>query len=206
MVRWLSSGFRPLDATSFHVGCRYDRDAAPDEESSVIHMTRGYSRDHLPDLNQVVVQVISERQAGIPLLMEPLSGNNSDKDSFWETVKAHVSQLNREVRLEYLIADSALYTSETLGEMKGFYWITRVPETLNLAQFLIQATRRTDEDQSIDFISLERVCHPQRCDVYSPPISAYSRSSPPDSSSALSDRNFLLKRMRVTPCQNWKKS
>jgi len=132
--------FGHLDATSFHVDGRYNSDAAPDEESSVIHMTRGYSRDHRPDLNQVVVQLISERQAGIPLLMEPLSGNNSDKDSFRETVKAHVSQLNREVGFEYLIADSALYTSETLGEMKGFYWITRVPETLNLAQFLIQAT------------------------------------------------------------------
>ena len=103
-------------------------------------MTRGYSRDHRPDLNQVVVQLISERQAGIPLWMEPLSGNNSDKDSFRETVKAHVSQLNRAVGLEYLVADSALYTAESLSEMKGFYWITRVPETLDLAQSMIRAT------------------------------------------------------------------
>ena len=42
--------------------------------------------------------------------------------------------------LEYLIADSALYTAETLSEMNGFYWITRVPETLELARFLIHAT------------------------------------------------------------------
>ena len=128
--------FGHLDATSFHVDGEYNSAVAPAEDSRVIHITPGYSRDHRPDLNQVVLQLIAERQAGIPLLMEPLGGNNSDKTSFRETVKAHVDQLNREVGLEYLIADSALYTAETLSEMNGFYWITRVPETLELARFL----------------------------------------------------------------------
>ena len=87
----------------------------------------------------MVLQLIAERQAGIPLLMEALDGNNSDKRSFRETVNAYMQQLNQEYGLEYLIADSALYTAETLGEMNGFYWITRVPETLDLARVLIQA-------------------------------------------------------------------
>jgi len=188
--------FGHLDATSFHVDGRYNSDAAPDEESSVIHMTRGYSRDHRPDLNQVVVQLISERQAGIPLLMEPLSGNNSDKDSFRETVKAHVSQLNREVGLEYLIADSALYTSETLGEMKGFYWITRVPETLNLAQFLIQVTApelMKNREQS-NFISLGTVYAGIRqrwVIVYSP--EAYQRAIKTVSKASLQQTSAELK-------------
>jgi len=46
----------------------------------------------------------------------------------------------RNVGLEYLIADSALYTADTLGEMNDFFWITRVPETLDLARVLIRAT------------------------------------------------------------------
>jgi transposase len=71
--------------------------------------------------------------------MEPLSGNNSDKVSFRQTIQAHIEQMQREVRLEYLVADSALYTAETLGQMNHFYWITRVPETLSLAQSLIGA-------------------------------------------------------------------
>jgi len=188
--------FGHLDATSFHVDGRYNSDAAPEEESSVIHMTRGYSRDHRPDLNQVVVQLISERQAGIPLLMEPLSGNNSDKDSFRETVKAHVSQLNREVGLEYLIADSALYTSETLGEMQGFYWITRVPETLNLAQFLIQATapELTKNREQSNFISLGAVYAGTRqrwVIVYSP--EAYQRAIKTVSKAALQQTSAELK-------------
>lgn len=72
--------------------------------------------------------------------MEPLSGNNSDKLSFRQTIQAHIEQLQSTVSLEYLVADSALYTAETLSQMQGFFWITRVPETLNLAQAIIAAT------------------------------------------------------------------
>jgi transposase len=43
----------------------------------VVHITKGYSRDHRPDLNQVVLELIVEHQAGIPVLMQPLSGNSS---------------------------------------------------------------------------------------------------------------------------------
>ena len=171
--------FGHLDATSFHVDGEYNSAVAPAEDSRVIHITPGYSRDHRPDLNQVVLQLIAERQAGIPLLMEPLGGNNSDKTSFRETVKAHVDQLNREVGLEYLIADSALYTAETLSEMNGFYWITRVPETLELARFLIHSTApelmRNRAQSSFISVGTRYADIPQRwVVVYSP--EAYQRA------------------------------
>jgi transposase len=73
-------GFTPtfahLDSTSFHVDGRYNSAEEPD--THIIHMTRGYSRDHRPDLHQVMLDVIVEHQAGIPLLMQPLSGTTSD--------------------------------------------------------------------------------------------------------------------------------
>jgi transposase len=47
----LTPRFMHLDSTSFHVDGRYNSEEAPDEH--VIHITRGYSRDHRPDLNQV---------------------------------------------------------------------------------------------------------------------------------------------------------
>ena len=103
----------------------------------MIHITQGYSRDHRPELNQVVLQLVCERQAGIPLLMEALSGNNSDKESFRETVKTHIGQLQSDFALEYVCADSALYVAETLREMSRFQWISRVPQTLSLACDLI---------------------------------------------------------------------
>lgn len=129
--------FGHLDSTSFHVDGRYPSDGT--EEERVIQLTKGYSRDHRPDLNQIVLQLICERQAGIPLLMEPLSGNNNDKEGFRETIKAHINQLKDDFGLEYIIADSALYTSETLKELMGVMWVSRVPETLNLSRDIIHA-------------------------------------------------------------------
>ena len=103
-----------------------------------MQITQGYSRDHRPELNQVVLQLLVERQAGIPLLMEPLSGNSSDQASFRQTIRAHINQLQQAVGIEYLGADSALYTAETLPQLQPFFWFSRIPETLTLARDLLQ--------------------------------------------------------------------
>ena len=127
--------FGHLDSTGFHVDGRYNSDKKPEE--GVIHITKGYSRDHRPDLNQVVLQLVCERQAGIPLLMQSLNGNNSDKESFRKIVTDFIEQMRGDFGMEYLIADSALYTAETLQSMNPLLWISRVPETLNLARDVI---------------------------------------------------------------------
>ena len=127
----LSNCFVHMDSTSFHVDGVYN--SGGQAEEGVIHITKGYSRDHRPDLNQVVLQLICERQAGIPLMMETLGGNNSDKTSFRDMINAHVEQMRNDFHVEYLVADSALYVAETLKDMEDTLWISRVPETLTLA-------------------------------------------------------------------------
>lgn len=129
--------FGHMDSTGFHTDGQYNCNKEPEE--GVISITKGYSRDHRPDLNQVVLQLICERQAGIPLLMAPLSGNNSDKDSFRDMINTHIEQLRSEFKIEYMVADSALYVAETLKDMKDFLWVSRVPETLTLARDIIHA-------------------------------------------------------------------
>jgi len=124
-----------LDSTSFHVDGVYNS-IQEEAEAGVIHITQGYSRDHRPDLNQVVLQLITEHQTGIPLWMEALDGNSSDKSQFCETIKTHVKYLHEQVGLHLLVADSALYTAETLQELSQFLWITRVPETIRGVQAL----------------------------------------------------------------------
>ena len=104
----------------------------------MIKITTGYSRDHRPDLNQVVLQLICEQQAGIPLMMESLNGNNDDKSNFKETIKNHIEQMHNDFHLEYILADSALYVAETLKNMQDMLWISRVPGTLKLSQNVIE--------------------------------------------------------------------
>jgi transposase len=130
----LAPRFVHLDTTSFHVDGRYNSEAEPEEQ--VVHITRGYSRDHRPDLNQVMLELMVEHQAGIPLLMQPLSGNSSDTQDFGEAVRLQVNQRQTTYDLTSLVADSALYSEATLEKLARtqMKWITRVPATLRAAQ------------------------------------------------------------------------
>jgi transposase len=133
----LAPRFAHLDSTSFHVDGRYNSDEEP--EDKVVHITRGYSRDHRPDLNQVMLELIVEHQAGIPILMQPLSGNSSDAQDFGEVIGIHVRQLQTTYGLTYLVADSALYSEANLQKLAQTHikWITRVPATVNEAQAVL---------------------------------------------------------------------
>jgi transposase len=87
----LTSRFAHLDATSFSFEGEYDSDEP--SEDGVIRIQQGYSRDNRPDLNQAVLDMIVERKAGLPVLMEPLSGNVSDPGSFPDLIDRHVDHL-----------------------------------------------------------------------------------------------------------------
>ena len=130
----LTPHFAHLDSTSFHVDGRYNSDEEP--EAQVVHITRGYSRDHRPDLNQVMLELIVEHQAGIPLLMKPLSGNSSDAHEFGQVIHTHIEHLHTTYGSTYLVADSALYSEDNLGKLAqtALKWISRVPATLSEAQ------------------------------------------------------------------------
>ena len=146
-----------LDATSLHV----DGGKSPEKvEEGVIRLTPGYSRDHRPELAQVVVQFICENQAGIPIFMKSLSGNSNDKSDFRETVSNHIKQLKTEVDLEYLVADSALYTEKTLKELNEVGWISRVPETLDLARELSKSVGMefTEKELAENELSYRSIC------------------------------------------------
>ena len=86
----LAPRFAPLDRTRFPVDGRYHSDEEP--EGQVVHITKGSSRDHRPDLNQVMLALIVAHQAGIPVLLKPLSGNSSDAHEFGQIVKDSIAQ------------------------------------------------------------------------------------------------------------------
>jgi transposase len=130
-----------LDTTSFHLDGEYEQDI----DAKSIQITRGYSRDHRPDLNQVVLSLITENQAGIPLYMQACSGNANDMETFKKTVKSHIKSLKAAYNNTYLIADAALYTEETvqaLAEQEQLF-ITRVPQKLKEAKIILNQTAQT---------------------------------------------------------------
>ena len=152
----LAPGCAHLDSTSFHVDGRYNSDEEPNEH--VIHITRGYSRDQRPDLNQVMLDLIVEHQAGIPVLMKPLSGNSSDAQDFGQLIADHVAQLQSTYGSTFLVADSALYSAENLQKLAETHtkWITRVPATLSEAQAVLAQAHPPDNDAAHGGLSLPR--------------------------------------------------
>jgi transposase len=127
--------FVHLDSTTFGLHGAYQEDEEQQEEGApqVVSITKGYSKDSAPHLNQVVVSLMCAYQSSIPVWIEVLSGNASDKVSFRKSISEYRNQFQAK-RLPYFVADSALYTEENLKQLQGVKWVTRVPETLKEAK------------------------------------------------------------------------
>jgi len=108
--------------------------------STTPRVLHGYSKDHRPDLKQVVLSMTTTGPANFPFWMEALDGNSSDKSSFHETitkVKSFRKQLEEASPMIW-VADSALYTVDKLLKLSENNWITRVPNTLSAAKTLCE--------------------------------------------------------------------
>jgi len=125
-----------LDSTSFHVDGRYNADDPPEE--GVIVITKGYSRDHRPELNQCILNLIVESQASIPIHMSAASGNSEDKTGFRSLLDTHIESLQNVHEFTYVVADSALYVKKTLKALADrILFVSRMPETLSIAKDIL---------------------------------------------------------------------
>jgi transposase len=125
-----------LDTTSLSVYGVYEGS----EGVEAIELTHGYSKDHRPDLKQAVLSLVVNGPAAMPLWMEALDGNSSDKTSFHETI-SRVRAFQKQVAVDRpcrWIADSALYSQDKLLAQTDTLWVCRVPETLKEAKTLVQ--------------------------------------------------------------------
>lgn len=131
-----------LDSTSFVLHGRYDVDVPEDAPKP----TYGYSKANRPDLKQVMLSLTQGGEANIPLWMEALDGNSSDKTSFHATVKK-VQEFTNPLHAEpdglCFVVDAAFYVPEKLAELNDVHWITRVPAQLNEARTWLK--KSTDE-------------------------------------------------------------
>ncbi|MFO8077157.1 MAG: IS1634 family transposase, partial [Thermoplasmatota archaeon] len=119
-----------------------DIDAAP------ITITHGFSKDNRPDLKQFVVSLITGRH--LPVFIQTLSGNTSDKEHFRILAKTYAESVQKVWNEDRIwVWDSAFYTKKNLLSVpKGLRWISRVPETLLDAKELISSITTKDLKES----------------------------------------------------------
>jgi transposase len=125
-----------LDTTSLSLQGEYEEEY---QKEGAAQITYGYSKDKRFDLKQVMLSLTSSGQAGFPLWMEVLDGNESDKKSLHvsiERMRQFAQALKESIEFTW-VADAALYTADKLLGAKGLKWITRVPETIKAAKDLL---------------------------------------------------------------------
>jgi len=128
----VNNKFQHLDSTSMQVEGEY----ASEDENPLV--TFGHSKDHRPDLKQFMISLMCSQDGDVPLLAQTIAGNTSDKTHFKETLSSLKAQIQNSLHTSYFVADSALYTADTLMEISSqLKWITRVPEKIKAASELV---------------------------------------------------------------------
>lgn len=126
-----------LDSTSFVLYGRYDTENPPE---GIARPEHGYSKAKRSDLKQVMLSLVQGGTANIPLWMEALDGNSSDKVSFQETVRkiqAFTQNIQNMPDNLFFVVDAAFYVPEKLAQLNNVFWITRVPAQLKEVKTLL---------------------------------------------------------------------
>ena len=149
-------GYAHLDTSSFSVHGAYESQVGERavEAYGAVKISHGYSKEHRPDLKQVVVTLITNQASALPLWLEVLDGNSSDHESFPQTIQAYCRQLEGE-EPTWFVMDSASYSQKNLTAWQEIGWVTRVPETIGAAKTLL-ASVTTDAMTAVD--DTYRIC------------------------------------------------
>jgi transposase len=120
------------DTTSWALKGVFETSAEGDE---ALWVTRGYSRNHRPDLKQFNYGLVVNGE-GIPLLGQASDGNESDKVWNRKVIEELVDQFTDRLTELVYVADSALVTKGNLDLIadKGIRFISRLPATFGQEQ------------------------------------------------------------------------
>jgi transposase len=114
------------DTTSVKLTGVYEK-----QQRRAVQLVRGYSKDHRPDLRQLVYELSMTRDGAIPVLFKAHDGNRTDDTLHWENWQMLRGLLGRSDLL--YVGDSKLGVSETLLNLDRSQgrFITVGPRTRN---------------------------------------------------------------------------
>lgn len=120
--------FIRCDTTAMSVEGEYNKKDDVDDNS--IKITFGHPKNKRTDLKQFMIGLIMSSK--LPIFIQAISGNTSDKKYFKEIIKKYASTFKEFFEnLEYWVFDSAFFTEKNMRDTPpGDKWITRVPETI----------------------------------------------------------------------------
>ena len=131
-----------IDTTSFSFQGQYETE----EEDAAVEITYGYSKDHRPDLKQMVLEMAVSNE-GIPLLCVPWSGNANDSHIFHERLKKLKQSMDNP---PLIIWDSKGYSQRNKACFQYLNFVSRVPGTYSAHDELIKQAIEEGEWMVLD--------------------------------------------------------
>ena len=125
-----------FDTTSVKVHGAYLTSEEPEDEDdpeAIPHLTRGYSKDHRPDLKQIVYGLTVTGDGAVPIYGRAASGDRND--SLETRFAMHrLGDVLPDPRATTLVGDSKLFAGETLllARDYGFRYVTLMPRRVGL--------------------------------------------------------------------------
>src|SRR6266700_3904256 len=161
-----------VDTTSFSVSGAYSSAGerveepgktaeAMEAQTALIAITYGYSRDHREDLKQWMLALATTHDGDVPLFLQTLDGNSSDKVSLLAAVIAIQKQLSEaDTETSVYVADNGSYIEPNMRQLNaaGIKWISRVSETSTEAKTVLHEGSQDwqrSEDGSIQWFCRE---------------------------------------------------
>jgi transposase len=145
-----------VDTTSLTVFGSYEEQDALAKKND-FKVDYGYSKDHRPDLKQMILHLATTGASAFPVWMEAHSGNASDKVVLQKAaarMKAFCAQLKAAPSFLF-VGDSALYekcVAEAAHSQteRPMLWLSRVPSTIKEAKTLLALP-----DQAVNWTQLD---------------------------------------------------
>jgi len=151
--------FNLLDSTSFSLSGEY----SIEEDKNTINITHGHSKDHRPDLKQVMLELMVSQDGGVPFVSKSWDGNGSDNVIFKKRAAALIDEFKASEAPRYLVGDSKLYHKKAKDTLSQIPFITRIPGRLKLENNVIDQAL-SDPLQWVDLCNGNRyqrfdLCH-----------------------------------------------
>jgi len=132
--------FAHADTTSYSLNGEYDSDS----DTEKINVTYGYSKDKRQDLKQVVQELITSQDGGIPFITKAWDGNASDTIILRERVDQLMEEFSK-AGDRIFVSDSKLFDAKTAKILDKIKFLTRVPSTIGEENKLIDKALQSQE-------------------------------------------------------------
>ncbi len=112
------------DTTSVTVSGRYDN-----QDRAAVQLKRGHSKDHRPDLKQLIYSLCVSHDGAVPVHFKSFDGNRTDDTIHWE-IWNDLKTLLQTPDFKY-VGDSKLCVSQTLRQIDSAHgkFVAMVPKT-----------------------------------------------------------------------------